>query len=259
MLISRLQSVACFVSGGAACSASHVDWSRLYSLAAPCIPLRPGRVSCLIPQTRRPGGLPEAGTLASSQWLPLPSGTARNQGLISDQASGPAHRGLAPSQVVAFPWGQSLFRILNKELGLEPALPCGALADLSSSCRPAKSGRRGIGSRVRQCLVWLPLPALLPCKTRKGQSVSDIVFYSRLAILYVKTVWSARQSYPLVCYSGRHVYFLSSWYQTNKPIWLHKSYFLWKKLNIRVLFFLGFLRSQSPKILIQDEILSYCL
>lgn len=43
--------------------------------------------------------------------------------------------------------------------------------------------------------------------------------------------------------------------QTNKPIWLHKSYFLWKKLHITVLFFLGFLRSQNPKVLIRNEIL----
>ena len=57
--------------------------SPLLLLLLPSIPLRPGCVSCLIPQNALLGSLPEVGTLASPRQLLLPSETARNQKLIS--------------------------------------------------------------------------------------------------------------------------------------------------------------------------------
>lgn len=102
--------------------------------------------------------------------------------------------------------------------------------------------------------LWLPL-FLLPFKTRKGQSCSYIISYSCLDIPYIKTIWSADKLFPWVAKWETDSIFSQAGIQTNKPIWLHKSYFLWKKLHITVLFFLGFLRSQNPKVLIQNEIL----
>lgn len=61
--ISRLESVAGvarlprFISGGVACSYQPA-WFHFYSLLLPSSPLRPGYVSCLIPQNRLLGSLP---------------------------------------------------------------------------------------------------------------------------------------------------------------------------------------------------------
>ena len=185
---------------GRCCLQRQPHWFRLYSLAAA---LHSSQIwMCVLFDSTEPAA-------GQPPWGRYPGQLSVTSASLWDCREPEANQWLnlrsSPLQIPSLQgggfsfWGSHFSESLTRTWSWSPALPCGTLADLMSCCCPRKSRRRDIGSWMRQCLVWLPLSSLLPFKTRKGQSVSYIIFYSCLAILYIKTVWSARQSYPLVC------------------------------------------------------------